>query len=190
MVKVQPLTNVYEIKKILISLKEKSPRDYYITTIALTTGLRISDILNLKIEQFRDSPEITIIERKTNKRKCVMLSNKLRNMILNYCKNRRSYEYLFKSSKVSKDKIHKNIPMTRQGYYKSINKIVKLKDKNLNAHTLRKTYAYWALNETNNLPLITKCLNHSSQRVTLDYLGINQEEINNVTKKLEKRFLK
>lgn len=191
MVRVQPLTSKYETQEILVNLKKKSLRDYYITMLALTTGLRITDILNLKVWQFRDHHDIEVVEGKTKKIKYIVLSNKLRNMILNYCKNRRSYEYLFKSSKVSKNyKSHKNIPITRQGYHKSINRIIKLKDKKLNAHTFRKTYAYWALKETNNLPLISKCLNHSSQSITMDYLGINQQQINDITRKLEKRFLK
>lgn len=191
MVRVKPLISRCEIQEILVKLKKANLRDYYITMIAITTGLRITDILNLKVWQFRDHHDIAVVEEKTKKIKYIVLSNKLRNMILRYCKNRRSYEYIFKSNRLSKKhNLHKNNPITRQTYYLSINNIIKLKDKKLNAHTLRKTYAYWALKETNNLPLITKCLNHSSQSITIDYLGIDQQQINAITRKLEKRFLK
>ena len=41
---------------------------------------------------------------------------------------------------------------------------------------MRKTGAYRVYQQTNNIALVMKLLNHSSQSQTLRYLGLDQEE--------------
>ena len=50
----------------------------------------------------------------------------------------------------------------------------------IGTHTLRKTFGYHAYIKTKNIALIQKLLNHSSPSVTLRYIGITQDDLDNV----------
>jgi integrase len=48
---------------------------------------------------------------------------------------------------------------------------------NFGTHSLRKTWGYWTYKTTqHNIGLIMDTFNHSSQRITLRYIGINQDQ--------------
>ena len=48
---------------------------------------------------------------------------------------------------------------------------------NIGTHTMRKTFGYFFYQQFNNVALLQKILNHSSPSITLRYIGIAQEEI-------------
>jgi len=50
----------------------------------------------------------------------------------------------------------------------------------IGTHTLRKTFGYWAYKDGKDLSLIQKLLNHASPAVTLAYIGITQDELDDV----------
>ena len=47
----------------------------------------------------------------------------------------------------------------------------------MGTHTLRKTFAYHHYKQFKDVALLQKILNHSSPSITLNYIGIAQEEI-------------
>jgi site-specific recombinase XerD len=47
-------------------------------------------------------------------------------------------------------------------------------------HTLRKTFAYHAYKQGQDITLIQKLLNHSAPSVTLGYIGITQDQMDDV----------
>ena len=51
---------------------------------------------------------------------------------------------------------------------------------NIGTHTLRKTFGYHAYNNGYDITLIQKLFNHSSPAVTLRYIGITQDEMDDV----------
>ena len=55
---------------------------------------------------------------------------------------------------------------------------------NIASHSLRKTFGYFMYKNTNNLAMVQKELNHSSQAVTLRYIGIEEEMIDNAVMEL------
>ena len=72
--------------------------------------------------------------------------------------------------------------MLRQQAYKIINdaaKSIGIKDK-IGTHTLRKTFGYHAYNNGYDITLIQKLFNHSTPAITLRYIGITQEELDDV----------
>ena len=72
--------------------------------------------------------------------------------------------------------------LMRQQAYKIINDVAKsvgIKEK-IGTHTLRKTFGYHAYNNGYDITLIQKLFNHSSPSVTLRYIGITQDEMDDV----------
>ena len=182
---VEPIKNVKDIKKIKQFLLGKSnKRDYMLFVVGINVGLRVGDLLRLKISdvmeangQFKD--KIVIDEEKTDKTRYFKLNDSAKESIEIYLKSLKSYDmddYLFKSRKG-------NEPLRVD----STHKIVKntLRDLNIKGnfgtHSLRKTWAFHTyMNNSSNpriLATLQKALNHSSQDVTLRYIGIEQEEI-------------
>lgn len=50
----------------------------------------------------------------------------------------------------------------------------------IGTHTLRKTFGYWVYKEGKDITLIQKLLNHASPSITLAYIGITQDELDDV----------
>ena len=182
---VEPIKNVKDIKKIKQFLLGKTnKRDYMLFVVGINVGLRVGDLLQLKISdviedngKFKD--KIVIDEEKTDKTRYFKLNDSAKESIQIYLDSLKSYDmndYLFRSRKGNEalrvDSTHKLIKNTLRD--------LNIKG-NFGTHSLRKTWAYHTyMNNSSNpriLATLQKALNHSSQDVTLRYIGIEQEEI-------------
>ena len=178
---VQPIKNLKQIETIKKLLKQQNLRDYCLFTVGINSGLRISDLLNLTVNDVIDKDKIKdrirLREKKTNKFKDFPLSDNAKSSIREYLKTRnyKPNEPLFLSRK------NKGF-LLRQQAYKIINDVAKaigIKDK-IGTHTLRKTFGYHAYNNGYDITLIQKLFNHSTPAITLRYIGITQEELDDV----------
>ena len=178
---VQPIRNLKQIETIKKLLKQQNLRDYCLFTVGINSGLRISDLLNLTVNDVIDKDKIKdrirLREKKTNKFKDFPLSDNAKSSIREYLKTRnyKPNEPLFLSRK------NKGF-LLRQQAYKIINDVAKsigIKDK-IGTHTLRKTFGYHAYNNGYDITLIQKLFNHSTPAITLRYIGITQEELDDV----------
>lgn len=178
---VQPIRDLKQIETIKKLLKLKSLRDYCLFVLGINSGLRISDLLKLKIsdivENGRIKDRIRLREKKTKKFKDFPISDKTKSALKEYLKTReyKENEPLFLS------RMHKGF-LSRQQAYKVINEVAKevgIKDK-VGTHTLRKTFGYHAYNNGYDITLIQKLFNHSSPAITLRYIGITQDEMDDV----------
>lgn len=153
----------------------KNPRDYVMFMFGIYTGLRISDILKLRVRDVRDKDSIYIREMKTGKEKQFSINSELKPIIKEYIKDKKDYEYLFKSRQ------NKNVPITRQQAYNILNEAASvLGIDRVGTHTLRKTWGYHTYQQTHDAVTIKEILNHSDISVTLRYIGINQDNKNNI----------
>ena len=178
---VQPIRDLKQIETIKRLLKQQNLRDYCLFTLGINSGLRISDLLKLTISDViyngKVKDRIRIREKKTNKFKDFPLSKNTISAIKEYLKSRdyNENEPLFISRK------NKGF-LLRQQAYKIINDVAKcigIKEK-IGTHTLRKTFGYHAYNNGYDITLIQKLFNHSSPCVTLRYIGITQDELDDV----------
>ena len=203
---VQPIRNVKQIETIKKLLKQQSLRDYCLFVLGINSGLRISDLLKLRISDISDKGKIKdrirLREKKTNKFKDFPLSNSTKSALKEYLKTREynENEPLFISRKrnraeaegVCEGKCRNAVNcevsrenkgfLLRQQAYKIINDVAKsvgIKEK-IRTHTLRKTFGYHAYNNGYDITLIQKLFNHSSPSVTLRYIGITQDEMDDV----------
>ena len=203
---VQPIRDLKKIETIKKLLKQQSLRDYCLFVLGINSGLRISDLLKLVISDVIENKKlkdrIRLREKKTNKFKDFPLSYNAKSAIREYLKAReyKLNEPLFISRKRNRaeaetacDKQDVNAVkrevsrgnkgfLMRQQAYKIINDVAKsigIKDK-IGTHTLRKTFGYHAYNNGYDISLIQKLFNHSTPAITLRYIGITQEELDDV----------
>ena len=178
---VQPIRDLKKIETIKKLLKQQNLRDYCLFVVGINSGLRISDLLKLTISDVIDGNKlkdrIRLREKKTNKFKDFPLSDNAKSALKEYLKTREytTNEPLFMSRK------NKGF-LLRQQAYKIINNVAKevgIKEK-IGTHTLRKTFGYHAYNNGYDITLIQKLFNHSSTSVALRYIGITQDELDDV----------
>ncbi len=183
---VQPIRDKKQIEAMKKVLKANSLRDYCLFTLGINSGLRISDLLKLKVADVVDGKKvkdrIAIREQKTNKAKDFPLGKTATKAIQEYLLSRQAEpgEVLFPSRKGHNS-------LTRQQAYNIINdaaRAVGIKEQ-IGTHTLRKTFGYWAYRQGVDLTIIQKLLNHSAPSVTLRYIGITQEQLDDVYLALE-----
>ena len=90
--RVQPIRSRQTVRDIYDYLNEKNPRDALMYAMGIYTGLRISDILRLKVRDVKDKKYITIREKKTNKEKRIFISSFLQKTIRTYINGKKDYE--------------------------------------------------------------------------------------------------
>ena len=168
---VQPLREKNCIEKVKNILLKNGYRDYLLFVAGINTGLRISDLLKLRVFDVKDKSHIEFRETKTGKNKRFYINPILKTCFDNYIQNMTSDSFLFCSRK------GKNKPITRVQAYKIINDAVKatgLCDK-IGTHTLRKTFGYWHYQQFKDIAVLQDIFNHSAPSVTLRYIGINAD---------------
>lgn len=142
-------------------------RNYMILVIGMNLAFRIEDILQLKVDNFKNGSVYTR-EFKTNKEQSFELHPSLVKDIENYI-NRNNIiegEYLFKSRQGI------NLPITRQRAWQIIKKLseeVKVSYP-VGCHSLRKYFGRKYYEETGDIIGLKEMFNHSSERVTLLYI--------------------
>ncbi|MDR3595066.1 site-specific integrase [Clostridium sp.] len=167
---VQPIRDKAVIENFKSELLKNSYRDYMMFCIGINVGLRISDILKLKIYKVKDKTHIIIKEQKTGKTKRFLINSKLREEIDKYINNMNDNEYLFQSRK------GENEPITRVQAYRILNTVAdKLGVEEVGTHTLRKTFGYWHYKQYKDVIILQDIFNHSAPSITLKYIGITDD---------------
>lgn len=179
---VSPIRDKKQIELMKMYLREKSKRDNLLFLVGISSALRISDILRLKVSDVWDGKRpqkfIVLNEKKTGKYKRFPISENLEKAIREYVKeyNPNQDDYVFKSRKGD------NEPISRQQASNIISQAgdyVGIKEP-INTHSMRKTWGYWAYKSGVSLAHIMEALNHSSIANTKRYLGITQEELDDI----------
>lgn len=159
-------------------------------TLGLNIHLRISDLLSFHIKDVINergraiNHYIDIKEKKTKKSKTLKFSPKLCRLIENYIKQERPdvrpEEYLFKSKKPNADGEY---VLTRVQAYRIIKQAAKDVgiEYSIGTHTMRKSFGYHAYRDGKaSAQILQQLFNHSSERETLRYIGITQEDMDQV----------
>jgi len=168
---VQPIRDKQTIEKIKNILKAGLYRDYLLFVTGINTGLRISDILNLKVSDVKDKSHILIVEKKTNKPKRIVINPMLREALEIYIADKSDNTYLFES------RIGNNQPLQRIRAYHIINDVCKkvgILDQT-GTHTLRKTFGYHHYQQHKDIAVLQDIFNHSAPSITLRYIGLTAD---------------
>lgn len=165
---VQPIKDKEKLNQVIDNLG--GIRNKMLFRLGLNTGLRISDILDLKVSDIKRTIELT--EQKTGKIKRFQLSDSFYDELIQYIKSYCRGEWLFPSKTGE--------PLS----YAQAYKIIKTAGRkagidDIGTHTMRKTFGYYAYNVLK-VPIayIMEALNHSSESHTLRYIGITEDVMN------------
>lgn len=142
-----------------------------ILSITYSVGLRVSEVINLKISDI-DSKRmvITIQQAKGNKDRIVPLSQNVLNLLRDYYKEYKPKEYLFNGQN--------NTP---QYSPESCNKLVKhYLGKEYHFHLLRHSSATALLESGVDLRYIQKILGHSSSKTTEIYTHVSTSHLSKI----------
>jgi len=178
---VQPIRDLEIIKDIRNYLKETNPRDYMMFMMGIYTGRRITDILSMRVQDVQGKEYLNIREKKTRKAAKIDFNSELKKAIAEYCNGRKPEEYLIKSAKGP------NSHLSRQAAYKILKDVSKKFGlEQIGTHTMRKTFGYHLYHISNkDIVLVMNALGHSSESITLRYIGITSEQVNTAIKKLK-----
>lgn len=145
------------------------------TLVAINTGLRCSDIVNLTYEQLSQET-ITMTEKKTGKTKTIKVNKNIHNAINSLSGERTG-----------------NVFVSQKGTIMSIQHINRLikdvfskeaKTLSISTHSCRKAFGRKVFESNGesekSLVMLMDLYNHSSLSMTKVYLGLRQEEMNNV----------
>lgn len=169
---------LHEVQDTLLNNFRYGRRNYAIFQVGKATLLRVSDVLALRSNEiFADDGIIKknayIRDKKTDKPNTLYLKPVNQDLIdylqwLN--ENKIQSDWLFPSIK------HPDRHITEKQFYKIMAKTGDLLGINyLGTHTMRKTGAYRVYTQTHyNIGLVMSLLNHSSEAMTLKYLGLDQ----------------
>ncbi len=175
----KPIKSVENVQKLKQYYLERGEyRDHLLVTICLNSALRISDVLKLKWEDIYDTNKkntfnthIELKEQKTRKINLVYINESIKDAVKKYINavgTRPRNGYIFTGSG--------NKPITRMQAYRIINRGGKSIGLDISPHSLRKTFGYHAWKQGVPPVLLMQIYNHSSFEITKRYLGITQEE--------------
>ncbi len=167
---VEPIRDMDLVLDVADYLKARNERNYVLFMFGIYTGLRISDILKLRVRDVREKDYVYIRENKTGKEKRFPINGELKPIIVNYIQGKKDFEYLFKSPN------YPNKAISRQQAYNILTDAGKAFGIiAIGTHTLRKTFGYHMYQQTHDAITVKDILNHAHMSETLRYIGINQD---------------
>ncbi len=164
-------------------------RNYLLVVVGLNTALRISDILELQwgdvydFERQRYREHLSVTEQKTDKSSLILINQNVKNALMEYKRyleeqgrTMKAEDFLFENSR------QKEHPISRVQAFRIIKKAAAAchLDGVISCHSLRKTFGYHAWQQGAEPALLMNIFNHSSFQITVRYLGIEQDDRDNI----------
>lgn len=167
-----------EVQNTLLHNFRAGRRNYTIFQVGKATLLRVSDVMRLRwTDVFNENGTVRqnafIHDQKTGKANLLYLKPVQTDLLAYQAwlqENHLVSDWLFPSIQ------HPERHITEKQFYKIMSKVGNLLGINyLGTHTMRKTGAYRVYTQSNyNIGLVMNLLNHSSEAMTLAYLGLDQ----------------
>lgn len=174
---VVPIKDIKKINIIKEVLRKSSQRDLILFVLGINTGIRLHDLLFLKVGDVWDGTNVKeflyLQDEKSGEVKGYYLNKSVKRELKKYLSTIEADQddYLFKSKK-------DQLPISRQQAYRIINHAAKEAGitERIGTHTLRKTFGYHAYRKGVAISILMSIFNHHSRSETLKYIGIEKEE--------------
>ncbi|AUJ31051.1 MAG: site-specific integrase [Liquorilactobacillus hordei] len=178
-----------EVQDTLLHNFKAGWRNYTVFQVGKATLLRVSDVMKLRwTDVFNENGTVRqnafIHDQKTGKANLLYLKPVQTDLLAYQAwlqENHLVSDWLFPSIQ------HPERHITEKQFYKIMSKVGDLLGINyLGTHTMRKTGAYRVYAQSNyNIGLVMNLLNHSSEAMTLAYLGLNQASQENMLDRID-----
>jgi integrase len=163
----------------LLKDEKKSIFGLYII-VSLNTGLRVGDVLKIRWSDL-SGDKLKLQEQKTNKHRVIQLNDNIKTA-LSYFNKTEEDDFIFKSQKGSVYSTQQINRLLKQVFFREA------KSRNISSHSLRKSMGRrtWEVYNESEKALIylSELFQHSSTSITRRYLGLRDEELQNVYLKL------
>lgn len=176
--------NYEEMERLLNSIDTselEGIRDRLIIELLYSTGIRVSELVNIKIKDIKIKENQINILGKGNKERIVLFGEKAKEMIKIYLN---AYKEFFKGNI-----LNEYLLINKKGKQLSTNKIeLIVKDVlrksalklNISPHTLRHTFATHMLDSGADLKSVQELLGHENLKTTAIYTHVSNERLKNV----------
>ena len=199
---VQPIRSQSDRDALSSYFWNHSLRDYALFKFGIATGRRISDLIRLNVRDvaYIDrrgrlciAERFMVYEKKTHKFIDITIHTTARQALSKYLRQRRRYseslgallnEPLFKSRKCGRDGQYRVREVQAWRVLRNAARSCGIAYK-VGTHSLRKTFGYMLYQNGQSIELIQRVLNHSSPAITLAYIGITRDDIDEAIWSLE-----
>ena len=187
-----PQTLSLEEVELLMDIKLDNPFNYRtkaMLEVMYGSGLRVSELVNLTLNDIDLYNDTILIHGKGSKERIVPLGDYAKTYLVKYLDIRNS---LIKRKNGNPDKLFLNnhgLPITRNGFNFLLNNLLKEKgiDKKVTPHTLRHSFATHMLDNGADLRTIQELLGHSDIVTTRIYTHVSKKKIQDNYDKYETR---
>lgn len=200
--KVEPIRDmqkIYDIEDKLFAIRSpRGDRMFLMFEVGIYMGMRIGDMLELRVGDIRGKDTYTFKPQKTDSRKkngeplknykpktlTYTIPPTLRNVVTRMCEGRPDEAFLFPSRRRGKNGEERHI--TRQAALIDMREIKRIAgiDYPIGCHTLRKTFGYHIYQKNHDIAWLQTWFGHSSAAITLIYIGIEDDEKKSVTDRM------
>lgn len=150
--------------------KKSYKRDQAMFEILYATGIRVSELLNIKLKDVNVNQGIIKITAKGDKSRIVILNESALRALVIHLEVQQNNEWLFVNNRKTR--------LTRQGFYKILKQrgqMVGIYD--ISPHMLRHSIASHLLNNGASLRFVQELLGHSDISTTQMYTHINKKQL-------------
>lgn len=167
---VAPIRDIALVNDMQEYLKVRSPRNHLMFCMGIYTGLRISDILPLRVRDVKGMDHIALRMEKTEQEIKILINRELRDIIDAYVDGMQDYECLFASRKGL------NKPITTTQAYNILREAAEAFGlKNIGCHSMRKTFGWLLYDMTKDIVMVKESLGQSDIATTRRYIGVEQD---------------
>jgi integrase len=159
--------------------------------VGVNTALRISDLLALTMKDVQaldaDKPTLNIIEQKTGKHRKIVVNQSALAVMQRRLNEYPKHVWLFQTEAVNRNRRAPSKPINRRSVSRVFEKVGQRVAPKvaLGTHSMRKTRGYAMHKAGRSIESIAKVLNHSSPAVTMRYIGLVQQDIDESYTELE-----
>ena len=188
----QPIREIETVHDVTVTLSKldtkRGRRMFLLWVIGINMGLRISDLIDLRVGDLREEKVFTYLPKKQAHKKgarkiSVPVPPQVRAVVRARCRDQGDGDWLFPSRKHTAGGNPGHI--TREAARMDMQEIGRLCGikQRIGCHTMRKTFGYHYYQRTHDIAILQEWFYHSSPATTLIYIGVTLDNFQKMVDK-------
>ena len=189
----QPIRDAEKVHDVTVALSRldgfRGNRMFLLWVVGINLGLRIGDLIDLKVGDVRDAAVYTYMPHKQARKKgahkiTIPIPKEVRKVVRARCRDMPADAWLFPSrKKTAAGKRQK--PITRQTALADMREIGRIGgiEQRIGCHTMRKTFGYHYYQRHKDIGILQEWFYHTSPSTTLIYIGVALENFEGMVRK-------